>query len=167
MLNNIKYYTKHNKKDKLCIKNNIKLFRINESSCYFRHYLKNIKTQLINYLNDINAYCKTSISVEQIYNITDEEVYEYISNSILDKNKIEDITQKYNDYKEFKTSEKSLYCKLIELGSIKEFTSHMKKDIVYWDIKLCQEEINKYPSFEDFYKNSYKCYIQFFISFSE
>ena len=77
----------------------------------------------------------------------------------LDYDKIRKITQKYNNYKEFKTCEKNLYCKLIKLGKIKEFTSHMKKDIIYWNINLCQEEINKYSTFEDFYKKSYKCYI--------
>lgn len=146
-------------KDKLCIKNNIKLIRINEKSCYFRYYLVNIKEQLIIHLSELNNHCKTNINIEQINNITEEDVSNFISNNILDYNNINIITKKYNNYKEFKTNEKSLYCKLIELGCIKKFTKHMKKDIIYWDKELCNEEINKYTTFEEFYKKSYKCYI--------
>ena len=147
------------KKDKLCISNNIKLIRINDDNCYLRYYLSNIKEQLLYQLTEINNYCKTSITSEQINCITDNEILVFINEKILDYDKIREITKKYNNYKEFKISEKSLYCKLIQLGCITEFTSHMKKDIIYWNSELCKKEINKYTSFADFYKKSYKCYI--------
>jgi len=148
-----------NIKNEMCIKNNIKLFRIIEIDYDSKHYSTSIKEKLISYLIEINNYCKTNILSEQIENISEEEILLFINNNILDYDNINIITKKYNNYKEFKTKEKSLYCKLINLGHIKEYTKHMKKDIIYWDIELCNEEINKYTTFDEFYKKSNKCYI--------
>jgi very-short-patch-repair endonuclease len=146
-------------KDKLCLKKNIKLFRINENTCYYRYYLKNIKEQLINYLPYINKYCRTDIKLQQINDIAEDEVFNYINDNILDYDKIKELTQKYDNYKDFKTKEKSLYCKLINLGCISEYTKHMKKDIIYWNIELCKKEIDKYETFKEFNEKSNKCYI--------
>lgn len=146
-------------KNNLCTKKNIKLFRINENTCYYKYYLKNIKEQLINYLSDINKYCQIEVKPQQINDITEDEVFNYVNDKILDYDKIKEITQKYDNYKEFKTIEKSLYCKLINWRCIKEFTKHMQKDVIYWDIELCKEEIKKYKTFKDFFEKSYKCYV--------
>ena len=39
-----------------------------------------------------------------------------------------------------------------------EYTQHMHKDIIHWNIQMCEEEISKYNKFNEFYKNSHKCY---------
>lgn len=146
-----------NLKDKLCIKNNIKLFRFIEDETYYKNYILKIKHQFILYLNDINNYTKNNICENEIYEILDDDIYDFINKNILDYDKIGDITKKYNNYMDFRTKEHNLYRKLIKMKCIKEFTKHMKKDIMVWTKKNCIEEMNKYDSFQDFHKNS-KCY---------
>lgn len=41
---------------------------------------------------------------------------------------------------------------------LKEFTEHMNRDVIYWNVEMCKKEISKYNSFKEFYKNSKKCY---------
>jgi very-short-patch-repair endonuclease len=143
-------------KNKLCMNKNIKLIRIKENTL---SNIINIKKQLINNLNEINNYCNVNIISNQINNITTDEILSYINDNIIDYNSIKDITNKYDNYKEFKINEKNLYCKLISIGKLKEFTCHMDKNIIYWDKELCKKEIDKYETFKDFYKKSFKCYV--------
>ncbi len=82
---------------------------------------------MINNLNEINNYCNVNIISNQINNITTDEILSYINDNIIDYNSIKDITNKYDNYKEFKINEKNLYCKLISIGKLKEFTCHMDK----------------------------------------
>jgi very-short-patch-repair endonuclease len=146
-------------KNKKCAENGIILFRITDSNCYYRYYIGNIKKSIIEILIEINKHCGTNIKENEINDIKDIDVYSFINDSILDYDDIEKITNKYFNYKEFKTIEKSLYCKLISIGCLRQFTTHMYKDIIYWNVELCKNEINKYNTFKDFYTNSYKCYI--------
>lgn len=139
-----------NIKNNLCIEKCIKLIRINEES--------SIKNQLKNQLDEINNYCKINIKIEQINNITEKEILSFITDKILDYEKIKIITDRYNNYREFKNNEKKLYRKLYKLKILNDFTSHMTKDVIYWNIDLCEEEINKYKTFKEFYKKSHKCY---------
>jgi very-short-patch-repair endonuclease len=139
-----------NKKDELCIKNNIMLIRINEKD--------SIKYQLKKYLNKINKHCNTNIIDDNIINISENDILIYVNNSILDYDKIKEITNKYNNYRDFKSKEYSLYRKLYRLKLLNEYTKHMHKDVIYWNIKMCEEEISKYTTFNEFYKKSNKCY---------
>jgi len=139
-----------NKKDNLCINKKIKLIRINEKN--------SIKTQLKNKLNEINNYCKINIKTEQIENISNKEILSFVNDNILDYDKIKEITNNYNNYRDFKFNERSLYRKLYKLKLLNNYTKHMHKDVIYWNIQSCEKEISKYKKFNEFYKNSHKCY---------
>jgi very-short-patch-repair endonuclease len=150
-------------KNKLCKDKGIKLIRIKEKS---RNYISDIKDSLNNNLNKINKFCKTAINISDINDISDNKILSFISKSILDYDSIIEITNKYNDYKEFMKKENRLYCKLIELNCLEKFTKHMHKDIIYWNYDLCIEELNKYNTYKEFIKGdsnysakTNKCYI--------
>lgn len=147
-------------KNNLCIEKNIRLIRIIESNKNnnTQDHINNIKTQLKNNLTEINTYCNVNIEPQKIENISNKKIEKYINDNILDYNQIKQITQKYNDYTQFKIFEKKVYRKLVRLNLVNEFTSHMNKRFIYWTIDMCKDEINKYKSFRDFYKNSRKCY---------
>lgn len=147
-----------NKKNELCIKNNIMLIRIDHKKSYYFNYINNIKDQIKNNINNINNYCKKNISLEQIDNISENKIFSFVNDSILDYDKIKEITNNYDNYRDFKSKEYSLYRKLYRLKLLKEYTKHMYKDVIYWDIKRCEEEISKYTTFNEFYKKSHKCY---------
>lgn len=155
------FYWHKNKKEKdklkdcLCIQNNINLIRIKEQKHDFKNYIFYIKEDLIKQLSSI-GYLN---SYDIIDNISKNEILEFINDIILDYDKISEITQNYNDYKEFRTKEKFLYRKLLKLECIKKFTSHMKKGTTEWTEDECIQEINKYNSFTDFYKNSRSHYV--------
>lgn len=145
-----------NIKDDLCIKNNIILIRIDDNKAYY--YIDNIKNQLKSNINKINNYCKKNITIEQIDNISENKIYSFVNDNILDYNNIKEITNKYDNYKDFKVNEKKLFRKLCRLKIVNEYTKHMYKDVIYWDIKMCEEEISKYKNFIEFKEKSLKCY---------
>ena len=150
---NGKYWHKNDKIDKhlLCSNNNIKLFTFVENS---RNYENDIKTQFINFLNIINNIVKTQICETDIINFNLNFVYDKIVNL----KDIKEICDKYTDYKTFIKEEKSIANKLKSLKKIKEYTSHMKKQRIYWTLDLIMSEVNKYTTLSDFYTKSYKCY---------
>lgn len=139
-----------NIKNDLCIKNDIILIRIRDND--------SIKNQLKINLNKINNRCNLKIINEQIDNIAESDILSYVNDNILDYEKIKIITQKYKNYREFKIMEYSLYRKLSRMKILNEYTKHMHKDVIYWDIELCKKEISKYKNFKEFHKKSYNCY---------
>lgn len=139
-----------NIKNKLCVENDITLIRIKDTDT--------IKNQLKINLNKINILCKMNINQEQIDNIAESDILSFTYDNILDYEKIKIITQKYKNYSEFKTEEYSLYRKLSRMKILNEYTDHMYKDVIFWDIEQCKKEISKYKTFKDFRKKSYNCY---------
>ena len=77
---------------------------------------------------------------------------------ILDNDSISNIISKYSTYEDFTHNEKSLYNKLIKLGAIEKFTSHLPRNIHNWNVDSIKNEVSKYTRYSDFLNNSSKCY---------
>jgi len=147
-----------NIKNNLCDEKNIKLIRINDYNISSSNYINDIKKIIENRLDEINNYCKTNIQKEEIIFLSNEEIQKFINNNILDYDQIREITNKYDNYSNFKKNQKSLCRKLLKMKISHEFTSHMHRDVVKWNIELCKNEISKYESFIEFRKKSVNCY---------
>jgi hypothetical protein len=105
-------------KDKLCLENGIKLFRILEIS---KEPLIDIKQSLINLLDDINSVVDFKISIDDINNIK--------INVDFVKSKHFRIFEQYDSLYKFSKSHYYLYRKLKKFNLIEKFCSHMKNDL--------------------------------------
>ena len=149
-----------NKLDKiktgLCKNNSITLIRLKENN---RKYIEDIKNQLINNIKIINATCNTNFKNIDIINIDDNYINDFINDEIVDDEKIIEIVSKYTNYHDFKINETSLYSKLIRTKLLDKFTSHLKRDKIFWTEELAIIEIKKYDNLSDFINKSFNCYL--------
>ena len=106
-------------KNELCIKNNIKLFRIIETNK--NDYVIDIKNQLICILKEINDVCNKNITLDEIKNI-DIDI-DFI------KNKHLNIFNEYSSLLVFAKENYSLYRKLKKYKLIQKYCSHMIFDL--------------------------------------
>ncbi len=144
-------YEKINNKNKLCKNLNIELIVIIENN---RKYENDIKNQLIDNIDLINKLTNNTFKKDDILNIKIRDIFD----SILDKNKINEICARYDDYSTFRKKETSLYCKLHKLNKLEEFTSHMKHSYVCWTEELIIKELSKYTYLYEAIENSFGCY---------
>jgi len=153
-----KFWHKDNRKDKrknlLCKKEKIKLIRIKENS---RNYTIDIKDQLIQNINIINLFKKTSI--EFIKNIQERDINSFVNDNINDLNQIKLIISKYKYYSDFRKNENSTYLKIYRRGILNDLTKELKKNKIKWSIDLAITEVGKYNNLNDFIKNSKPAYI--------
>lgn len=139
-----KYYHPQasNFKNNLCTEKKITLIIINEDNLLKRNfveYTNNIKSQIIENINIINEKLKTNISVDEIlkYKMDKSKIFK----GLFDIEKIKKVCNMYTNYTEFIRKERKIYNKLIYLGMISEFTSHMRSEE---DIKENIKENLKY-----------------------
>jgi very-short-patch-repair endonuclease len=143
-------------KTELCKNNSITLIRLKENN---RKYIEDIKNQLINNIKIINATCNTNFKNIDIINIDDNYINDFINDEIVDDEKIIEIVSKYTNYHDFKINETSLYSKLIRTKLLDKFTSHLKRDKIFWTEELAIIEIKKYDNLSDFINKSFNCYL--------
>ncbi|MCK9446443.1 hypothetical protein M0Q50_06090 [bacterium] len=105
-------------------------------------------------MNIIKDKYNIDITSNFLDNISNDDVKNYINDNIIDYDMVIEITNKYDDYREFMKNEKPLYSKLFKLGCLKKYTKHMFKYIIPWDYELCVDEINKYDTYTEFMKNN-------------
>lgn len=141
-------------KDDLCVTKNIKLIRIVENN---RDYINDIKTQLINKLDDINNYCKLNIQKNDIINIDDIILNNIVNNNVLNIDEIKKIISKYNNYHIFLKSEHKLHDKLKRMKML-HLTNDLKRDRETWTDDKIKNETSKYEYLLDFIQNSNGCY---------
>jgi hypothetical protein len=142
-------------KNDLCIKKNIKLIRIIENN---RDYTSDIKTQLINKLDEINDYCKLNIQKEDILDIDDNMLNNTVNKNILNIDEIKIIISKYDNYHIFIKNEHKLHDKLKRMKML-YLTKDLKRNYETWTDEKIKNEISKYEYLLDFIKNSYGCYL--------
>ena len=142
-------------KTELCKNKNVILIRFKENN---RKYIQDIKNQLIENLNIINIICNTKIIKNDIQNMDDKLINDFVNSEIIDEKKIIEIINKYDNYHQFKINEISLYNKLIKRGLIDKYTSGLKRDTIYWNKEKILNEIKKYTNLGDFIKKSRSCY---------
>ena len=142
-----------NIKELICINNGITLIKIKENS---RRYEEDIKTQLIANLTVINQVTKSNITKDEINNLV---ISKTVFDSILSKDIISSICNKYDTMKEFRENESRLYAKLCSMGKLEEFTSHMKRLRANWYEVDIKEILKKYTHLRDFCKYENPCYL--------
>lgn len=142
-------------KDDLCVTKNIKLIRIIENN---RDYINDIKSQLINKLDDINNHCKLNIQKNDITNIDDIILNNIVNNNVLNIDEIKKIISKYNNYHIFLKNEYKLYDKLKRMKML-HLTNDLKRDRETWTDDKIKNEISKYEYLLDFIENSKGCYL--------
>jgi very-short-patch-repair endonuclease len=145
-------------KDKLCKEKGIKLIRIKEYKTKYKNYISDIKMQIIYNLQIINEYCNLNIIKNDIQNIQDDIIYDYISEHILTEDNVWKIINKYSYYIDFRKNEPILYEKIRKIKKLKYFTKNLIKTKMSWTLELINLEIDKYTILDDFIKNSKGCY---------
>lgn len=143
-------------KNNLCKKENILLLRLPENN---RNYIKDIKSQLISKLEDINSFSVLKLNINMIEKIDNNDINEFINSQILDDKLIKDIVSKYTTYIDFKENEPKLYSKLNRMKAINKYLDALERDRIYWTEEKINIEISKYKTLEDFINNSNGCYI--------
>jgi len=147
-------------KTELCKSKNVTLIRLKENN---RKYIQDIKNQLIESLEIINERCNALIPKNliknDILNIDDNYINDFVNSEIIDEEKIIKIVNNYTNYHNFKINELSLYQKLISRGLIDKYTSELKRNTVYWNEEKILNEIKKYNNLGEFIKNSNGCYL--------
>lgn len=139
-------------KEKILIKNNIKLFIFVENN---RNYEEDIKIQFLEKLKEINNICNTNITPNEVKNLRLDIIYD----KLLSNEKIKELCLTYDNFTDFRKKENKLYNKLLKMKKLKEYTSHMKRNIIKWDCDKIIDEISKYNNLKDFYEKSKGCYI--------
>lgn len=124
----------------------------------YKTHINHIKYKLIDYLDEINNHCNSSILDKDIICIEDKDIISFINDNILDYNDIENITKQYTDYSAFRKNEYKLYRKLIRYGCLEKFTSHMNKKFEKYNLNKCIDEIGKYKTIKELKSNNIKCY---------
>ena len=71
--------------------------------------------------------CSLRIDENQIIEIDENDIYKFINENIIDRDSISRITNKYQEYTDFRKNENALYRKLIKMKCINDFTKHMKR----------------------------------------
>lgn len=143
-------------KNILCEQKNIKLIRIVENN---RNYIEDIKSQIINKLDEINKYCNLNIKKYDIININEKFLYDKINEKLIDEDYISNVISKYINYSDFRKNEINLYNKLRKLGLLHKYTKKLKRGKINWDDEKIDKEISKYYYLSDFIKNSSGCYL--------
>lgn len=155
-----KPWHKNNKNDliknEICKNKKINLIRIVEKS---RNYLNDIKTQLITNIKVIGEYTNIKISVNDIFDISNDEIKDFIKQNVINENKVKEIIKKYKTIGDFKKQEPYLYGKLSRSGSLAEYTQELKRQRIKWDKKIIEKKISKYIFLNDFTKNENACYL--------
>ena len=139
----------------MCKNENITLIRLKENN---RKYSEDIRTQLIKNAEIINNVCDKNFKIDDIINVKDSEINNFINDEIVDGNGIIEIISKYTNYHDFKINEVNLYNKLIKRGLIEKFTSHLIRDRISWNEELAKIEIEKYYNLSDLLEKSRNCY---------
>lgn len=112
------FITNDELKNNMCLETGVKLFRIYEKS---KDYVTDIKTSLINLVDEINKLIDFKISIEQINSLQ--------INVNFVKNKHFRIFEKYNSLYKFSKENYYLYRKLKKFELIEKFCSHMTNDL--------------------------------------
>lgn len=141
------------KKTELCKSKNITLIFIHENS---RRYEEDIKKQLIENLDLINSVTSLNISIENIKNYVIN--YSELFSTYMDKDETMSLINSYDNFHLFKKQHPNLYQKLVKMKVLDEYTSHLKRDRVSWNLELCEKEINKHETLKDLYEKSSGCY---------
>lgn len=149
-----KIHDNSDKKTELCKNKNITLIFIHENT---RRYEEDIKQQLIENLDLINSVTFLNIKKENIVNFKIN--YSELFSNYMDKDETMTLINNYDNLHTFKKEQYKLYDKLIRMKLLDEYTGHLKRDRVNWDLELCEKEINKYEKLKDFYEKSNGCYI--------
>jgi hypothetical protein len=139
--------TLKNKKSK---EKNIILFHINENN---RNYQKDIVSQIINYIPEINKLIDFTIKKEELKNINFDKIYD----GLIDINQIKSVVSKYETLKQFRENENLLYQKLIRNKKL-ELLKNLKKERNKYTINELVCEIEKHKYLLDFIKKSNKYY---------
>lgn len=135
----------------LCLEKKITLITIIENN---RNYEEDVKTQIIKNLEIINLNCKKLITKEDILK-TEIKFDEF---KIIDEESIKKICNTYSRFSEFRKENINLYGKLIKMGVLNKYTTHMKKQGGITE-ENCINEISKYEYLHDLLKNSYRYYL--------
>jgi hypothetical protein len=146
---------KHDK-TQLCKDKDILLITFIENS---RRYEEDIKNQLIEHLYQINNRTNFSITEEQITNLI---IPKDCFDDILDKDKINEICQKYTVLSDFMRDNINLYQKIIKLGALEEFTGHMErkqKPEGFWsNPDNIKKVVDKHVILKTFIEQDFACY---------
>jgi very-short-patch-repair endonuclease len=142
-------------KDEMCKNENITLIRLKENN---RRYSEDIKNQLIENIDVINNFCNKNFKEEDIMNVDENDINDFINDEIVDDNSIIEIISKYTNYHDFKINEVSLYNKLRHRKILEKFTSHLIKDRVFLTEEFVKNEISKYDNLSDFIEKSNPSY---------
>jgi hypothetical protein len=143
-------------KNNKCLKEKILLIRILE---YDRqNYIIDIKKQLIKKLEIINFKTNENIIKEDILKIKDNEILDFVNESINDEQNIIKKIKNYDNYHDFYDNEKLLYQKLLRRNLLDKYTSHLSRTRIYWTDEKVKEELSKYEYLSDFYEKSNNCY---------
>lgn len=108
------------KKDKIAKSKGITIITIIENS---RRYEEDVKNQMVKLIPKIYKLTNIKLTKKQILDCELPNPYD----GVLDVEKINEITQKYTDFTEFRKSEILLYQKLSRIKMIDQFTSHMDR----------------------------------------
>jgi len=138
-------------KNKLCQQKSILLITIIENN---RNYEEDIKDQLCLHIKQINKWTGLSISKEEILNV--EINYKDL---IPNLDKINEICLKYDNIKDFRIKEKSIYSLLCRNKLIKQFTSHMKTSRKNYDNLDFKKEIGKYKTINELINKNNPLYL--------
>lgn len=141
-----------NLKVRMCEEIGILLIIIKENN---RRYEEDIKKQIINNIDLINNKLDKKIEKESLLSL---DINPSIFNNILDDDYIISITKKYINYSEFRKNEINLYNKLQKLKQLDKYTSHMKRNRIYWDSDKLKKVISKYGYLKDLIENDFGCY---------
>lgn len=139
------------KKNKLAKKIGITIITIIENS---RRYEEDIKNQMIKFIPKIYKLTNIKLTKKQILDCELPNPYD----EVLDVEKINEITQKYTDFTEFRKCETSLYEKLLKIKMVEQFTSHMNRRYKLRNIDEVIEKINKYEYLGDLIKYEFSTY---------
>lgn len=140
-------------KIEMCEDLGIKLLILHEAGT---DYENDIKNDIIEYLPHINECLNIDITENDIEGIV---ISDDIFDSLIDIESIDIIVSSYKLYSNFYKNNKNLAKKLIRLGLIDKYTSHMiKENQVSWNLKKITSEVKRYNNIYDIRTKSKGCY---------
>ncbi len=132
-------------------KKNINIIYIIENSL---KYETDIKSQLVHKLAEINKICNTTLTIEDIKNHIVENIYLEIYN----KEDLINIAKGFDSFKNFRTSERSVYRKLINMKLLDDATIHMNDRMKRYNLNDVKQLIKKYNNIRDLKNENYGIY---------